>query len=226
MGVFKLGPIITDITGSIGGTTFVRGKQSMYMQNKSRGASNSRLFQNKRLSEIGSIFRKWNTLTSLHRADWNLIALNYTFPDKFGVMRNLTGRQLFTKLNVQLLPVKSFILAADQVSSVVQTVTIDNFLITTSLGSAEIQYSTGANENFIICQLEVTRQNLHSPIFTRRKVSAFSLVSTAGGFDVLAALLEQFPYVDSSYNVRAFLTVINESGFKGVTVYQDAVWVE
>lgn len=30
-----------------------------------------------------------------------MLPLTYTFPDKFGVLRNLTGRQLFIKLNSQ-----------------------------------------------------------------------------------------------------------------------------
>jgi hypothetical protein len=48
--------------------------------------------------------------------------------------------------------------------------------------------------------------------------------SGAIGFDITAQILEQFPYIDSTYNVRAFVTLMNESGFRNVPQFFDGVW--
>lgn len=225
MAIFKLGAIVTEIAGSIGGTTFKRGAGNRIIMNKTSGTSSSRLLLNNQLNPIRVIFQKWKMFDDTHRADWNLIALDYQFPDKFGVLRNLTGRQLFTKLNIQLLPVGSSILEADQVGNIIYDVTIDNFTIATDLSSAELQYVVDTDSSWVLVQLEVSLKTLMAPIFTRRKVTAFAFLDGAGGFDILAALLEQFPFINSSYNVRAFVTSMNESGFKNVSIYKDAVWV-
>jgi len=105
MAKFVLGGIITNIAGSVGGTTLRRVPNGFSMYNKSKGTSIARLLNNTRVPQIARIFQKWSGLTDVERAGWNATALTVTFPDKFGVAKNLTGRQLFSKANIQLLPI-------------------------------------------------------------------------------------------------------------------------
>jgi hypothetical protein len=225
MAVFKLGAIVTAIAGSVGGTNFRRGISFNVISNKSFGGSKSNLLNNVWLNAISNIFKQWAKLTQLQRDDWNLIALNYTFPDKFGVLRNLTGRQLFTKLSIQLMPVGVTTLEPDQINNTISTVTLQNFDLTETPFHAELQLETVGADNWILVQIEVTKRTLLSPQFTRRKISAFMYGAGAIGFDITNEILAQFPYIDSSYNVRAFVTLMNESGFKNVTQFYDGVWV-
>ena len=59
MATFKLGAIITDIAGSIGGTTLKRNGSYKVIMNKSSGSAYSPLLQNRALSYLGSIFKAW-----------------------------------------------------------------------------------------------------------------------------------------------------------------------
>lgn len=224
MAVFKLGAIVTAIAGSIGGTNFRRGITYNVISNKSFGASKSTLRNNIWLNQISNIFKQWAQLSTLLRADWNLVTLDYTFPDKFGDMRNLTGRQLFTKLSIQLLPVGATVPDADQIDNIIPAVSLQNFDLTESPFLAELQLETDGADSWILVQIEITKRTLLSPAYTRRKISAFMFGSGAIGFDITAQILEQFPYIDSTYNVRAFVTLMNESGFRNVPQFFDGVW--
>ena len=101
MATFKLGGIITDIAGSIGGTTLKRNGSYKVIMNKSSGTPYSRSYNNPSLQYLPFIFKSWSRLDDAEKKAWKEQALLYTFPDKFGTLRNLSGRQLFVKLNAQ-----------------------------------------------------------------------------------------------------------------------------
>lgn len=101
MATFKLGALITEIKGSISGTTLktFRGSNVMYnkqkRQNLSKNNINSKSFKN------GYFFQLWNSLSSSEKNDWIIEASKYQFPDKFGDLKYLTGRQFFIKMCCQ-----------------------------------------------------------------------------------------------------------------------------
>jgi hypothetical protein len=224
MAIFKLGAFATAIVGSIGGTNFRRGGNNAIVTNKSFGASKTKLYQNPWLNQISEIFKAWALLPLGKRNQYSDEALLYTFPDKFGVLRNLTGRQFYTKLAIQLLPVGASIPEPHLLNDNIVIATIDNFDIAEDLSIAELQISSPIEYTWFLVQLEVKQKNLLAPIFSRRKISYFVYSEGAAGFDVMPELLKQFPYINSNYRVRAFLTTMNESGFRSVATYKDASW--
>lgn len=225
MAIFKLGAFVTVIVGSIGGTNFKRGASNVIVSNKSFGGSRTTLRQNDKLNFIAGIFKQWSQLTQSLRDDWNQVTLSYFFPDKFGVMKNLTGRQLFSKLSIQLLPVGATVPEPDQINNTLSELTIDNFDLTIVPFKAELQMTVTGLENYVLVQIEVSKKLLLAPIFSRRKVTAFVLAEGAIGFDFTSEILEQFPYINDTYRVRAFVTLMNPSGFKNVAVYVDGDWI-
>lgn len=106
MAVIKLGSIVTDIAGSIGGTTFRRTSTGHAVYNKQGRQVKSAFAKSSRKNELGNIFSSWYNLTESEREQWALNASTYPLKDKFGNTKFLTGRQLYTKLNAQLLPAK------------------------------------------------------------------------------------------------------------------------
>ena len=104
MAVIKLGSIVTDIAGSIGGTTFRRTSTGHAAYNKQGRQVKSAFAKASRKNQLGNIFSNWYNLTESEKEQWALNASNYPLKDKFGNTKYLTGRQLYTKLNAQLLP--------------------------------------------------------------------------------------------------------------------------
>jgi len=224
MAIFKLGAFVTEIVGSVGGTNFKRGKNNFIVTNKSMGYSKSKLYQNPWLNQIGNIFKAWALLPQGKRNHYSDEALLYLFPDKFGVMRNLTGRQFYSKLAIQLLPVGATIPEPHQINNTLGTVSIDNFDLTISPFLAELQLQYEGDGDWILVQIEVAQKNLLAPIFSKRKITAFMFADGPVGFDITAQILEQFPFINPNYRVRAFVTCMNTSGFKGTSIYRDGSW--
>ena len=104
MAVIKLGSIVTDIAGSIGGTTFRRTSTGHAAYNKQGRQVKSAFAKASRKNELGNIFSNWYNLSEREREQWAINASTYPLKDKFGNTKYLTGRQLYTKLNAQLLP--------------------------------------------------------------------------------------------------------------------------
>ena len=224
MAILKMGAIVTNIVGSIGGTTFKRNGNSNVIMNKPIGTSYSKLLLNKQLNGIRAIFQQWASITSVVRTAWNAAALLYTFPDKFGVMRNISGRQFFNKLNIQLLPVGSLILSPDGISNHIGSTTVSNFILSSAPFAAALDFTIVDDDCWVLVQIEVSQKKLFSPIFSRRKITAFVHTLGTETIDLTTGILEQFPFINSTYNVRAYVTLMNDWGFKNVPVHIDGVW--
>lgn len=222
MATFKLGAIITDIAGSIGGTTLKRNGSYKVIMNKPSGSAYSRLLQNKAISYLGSIFKAWAFLDTTVKDAWNTAALSFTFPDKFGTLRNLTGRQLFIKLNSQRYAYNTAIIDPTTLNS-----TLPPFLFT------DAQKVPGTNQIFleIFCEdtstiaysvmAEVSIQPLHAPTFVSRKVFTHVVFQGNGTTDIFTPFIQNFPYYTEEYNARLYVFQLNESGFKSVIQYKD-----
>ena len=102
MATFKIGAIITQISGSIGGTTFRKSANSNIIYNKQKRQNLSRNNNNSKSFINGFYFKAWGNLQEDERQGWNDIAPLYQFEDKFGDPKTLTGRQFFTKMQCQL----------------------------------------------------------------------------------------------------------------------------
>lgn len=104
MANIKLGAIITDIAGSVGGSTFRRTPAGVILYNKQGTQIKSAFAQKGVKNKLGAIISGWTTLDPADKTTWENYATMYPFPDKFGNLKYLTGRQLYIKLNGQLIP--------------------------------------------------------------------------------------------------------------------------
>lgn len=110
MASIKLGAFITNIAGSISGTTFRRSSRGLVAYNKQNRQLKS-AFANKTVkNKIGVIFSAWLALDIETKQAWHDKAVLYPQKNKFNETVILSGRQFFTKLNCQLIP---FGVAAD-----------------------------------------------------------------------------------------------------------------
>ena len=91
MANIKLGAIISDIQGSIGGTSFRRTPHGHSAYNKQKKQLLSARALSSRRIELAKVFQGWSQLTENERLQINEKALLFQFPDKFGNMKNLTG---------------------------------------------------------------------------------------------------------------------------------------
>ena len=222
MATFKLGAIITDIAGSIGGTTLKRNGAYKVIMNKSSGTPYSRSYDNPSLQYLPFIFKSWSRLSDEEKQAWKEQALLFTFPDKFGTLRNLTGRQLFVKLNAQRwLDTPSFV-DVSTISSFTEVFTLRNVVFEHRAPffnlSVEGTYS-GYQKYYV--SLEISLQPLRAPTFISRKVIGVYEFTAGGGTDILPDVLRAYPFFYENYNARLYICAVNNSGFKSVYQYKE-----
>ena len=217
MATFKLGAIITDIAGSIGGTTIKRNGSYKVIMNKSSGTPYSRSYNNPSLQYLPYIFKSWARLSEPEKAAWKEQALLYTFPDKFGTLRTLSARQLFVKLNAQRwLDIPSFV-NVSTLSSFTENFTIDHVVY----NPTEPRFNFAVNGNYkgyqkYYVSLEISLQPLRAPSFISRKVIAIYKLSANSGVNIIDDVMLAYPFFNENYNARLYICAVNNSGFKSV----------
>tara|TARA_R110000868_G_scaffold8547_2_gene44155 strand:+ start:1871 stop:2575 length:705 start_codon:yes stop_codon:yes gene_type:complete len=217
MAIFKMGAIVTEIVGSIGGTNFRRGVNNGIISNKSYGGTKNKLLQNPQLGAIASIFKQWRALDPELQGYWNAEALNFLFPDKFGVQKNLTGRQLFSKMNVQLLVVNESIADPTGMSSDVATFDPGPGLVVPQYNGASFRVDDISIPSRFLISCEIAHGPLNAPTFTRR--ATIKEVYVGGTYweeEFGNEFFATFPYYTYGYEARFYIEAINEWGFKSV----------
>ena len=222
MATFKLGAIITDIAGSIGGTTLKRNGAYKVIMNKSSGTPYSRSYNNPSLQYLPFIFKSWSRLSDEEKAAWKEQALLFTFPDKFGTLRTLSGRQLFVKLNAQRwLGTPSFV-DVSAISSFTENFTLNYAIYEPFVPFFDIavigDYS-GFQKYYV--SLEISLQPLRAPSFISRKIIGVYELSAGAEVNILPDILKAYPFFNKNYNARIYICAVNDSGFKSVWQYKE-----
>lgn len=101
MALIKMGGGITDIRGSIGGTTFARSAAGNYMRARTKPVNPRSALQNSRRAEVAYLTTRWSkSLTQQQRTDWRAYAAGTTWTNKLGEVITINGLAAYLRLNV------------------------------------------------------------------------------------------------------------------------------
>lgn len=211
MATFKLGAIITDIRGSIAGTTIRRTPNGHIMYNKQGTQIKSAFAPASKKNELSNIFKAWGELDKAKQTAWSENALLYPIKNKFGDSKFLTGRQLFTKLNGQLLPT----------GATSNPLTFDTFV--ESKTATLVNFSLGAEECAISFPSSATVQKIMVSVYrVRRKGgvkphahfrrTAVLTTKNINGIDIGNEFSAQFPLAVAGQEYGFNIQFINSSG--------------
>lgn len=97
------GALVGEIRNALGGMVFSRNTYGAYIRNNVVPVNPATLAQTGVRNAFANIAQEWRALTDSQRADWNMTA-EQSFPqtDVFGSSFQLTGFNLFMKLNLSL----------------------------------------------------------------------------------------------------------------------------
>ena len=99
-----LGGGVTDIRGSIGGTTFARGAGGNIARARVKPVNPRSALQVERRAQVAFLTKEWSsTLTDQQRADWRAYAAGTTWTNKLGQTIEINGLAAFLRLNTLLL---------------------------------------------------------------------------------------------------------------------------
>ena len=102
MAKLKLGPLATQISGSIGSTTFSHNRGGAYMRNRAIADTHISIPAMQAKDRLGRISGKWSDLTDPVRSAWTEWARQHPVTDRLGEVRPLDGHQAFVKCMTRL----------------------------------------------------------------------------------------------------------------------------
>lgn len=102
MAKIKLGAIVTQISGKLGGHVFARNRGGAYMRTNATPNNPQTPFQTNVRTILAAISSAWSALTDSERNTWNDSTDDFSRTDQFGDIRNLSGKALFQGLNQNL----------------------------------------------------------------------------------------------------------------------------
>jgi hypothetical protein len=96
---------IAEIRGSIAGNTYSRGSYGAYIRNRVTPANPNTIAQQSVRANLAQVAQGWSGLTEAQRSQWNTQAPNFSQTNIFGQGQNLTGFNLYGKINKNILEI-------------------------------------------------------------------------------------------------------------------------
>lgn len=99
MALLKMGSLVTQISGKIGGQTFGTGQGGQYVKNTGsyvNKLTTSRTVVNSRLSYLAN---SWRALTTAQKNSWSAAATNFPYVNRLGESKVYSGYNLYMKFN-------------------------------------------------------------------------------------------------------------------------------
>lgn len=213
MASFKLGAIITEIQGSIGGTTIRRTPRNPIMYNKQGRQFRSANSVNSQASALGNIFRSWGGLEQGVRDFWNGIAPLYPQKDKFGNDVLLSGRQFYTKLNAQLLPTQTSV-DISTFSDVLSAPLINGWLLSKSDDSYFITFEDVILNSYILLQIYRLRNGSNASLVNSSKFLNMGLRNEITLLDITDLFNIYMPFAKVGDRIGVNVVFMNAWGFR------------
>ena len=102
MAKIKFGMFMTDARGKVGGQVFSKNRGGAYVRTKVTPANGQTARQSYVRQLLGAISQSWSGLTQSARDSFDEAVAQWSKTDIFGDIRNPTGKNLFTRLNINL----------------------------------------------------------------------------------------------------------------------------
>jgi len=102
MAKIKMGAIVVDARGKIGGHSFQASPNGLRLISNKSGTKKSSVAQQKNRAKFSKNVKDWSLLTAGQRDTFNVQTANYKQSDVFGDLQTPSGKTLFSKLNQNL----------------------------------------------------------------------------------------------------------------------------
>lgn len=102
MAKVKLGAIVVDMRGKLGGHVFAQNKGGNYVRTKTTPSNPQTVAQSSVRNMFANISQGWSQLTQAGRDSFDNQIANYAKTNVFGDLKNPTGKALYQRLNQNL----------------------------------------------------------------------------------------------------------------------------
>jgi hypothetical protein len=103
MAKIKYSALVSDMRNKLNGSVASKNRAGSYLRNKVTPVNPQTPFQQANRQRLGSMSSEWRGLTEQQRQSWLNATGAFPYTDIFGDRRELDGKSLFVKLNLNLL---------------------------------------------------------------------------------------------------------------------------
>ena len=147
------------------------------------------------------------------RDSWELVAGDFRFPGKFGSDKVLTARQLFTKLNGQLLPTDTINLNATGISDTVTIPLIDNVYSDIESSVIELNFVSAINDAYTYFKFTRLSNLAQQYIPPSRRYDYVTSMSGANTLNLFYAMNEKYQSITAGEIFTIQVYNLNNFGF-------------
>lgn len=212
MANIKLGLIITDIQGSVGGSTFRRTPRGVILYNKQGTQIKSAFAPASRKNQLGNVFSAWQNLSPSEQTYWNNQATLYPQKNKFGSDVYLTGRQFFTKLSAQMLPTQEPV-QTSPLDDRLSTSILQNIACIPASNELTIAFDTTIDNFFLFVSVYPLRKGARVKPHAHFKRTYAKFVNGSAEINIWSAFHAQYPLAVGGDKFGANIQMCSYSGF-------------
>lgn len=221
LALIKMAHIVAEARGSIAGTVFSRNSYGAYLRAKVTPTNKRSVAQQVVRQYLAQLAQGWRGLTAAQRAGWNQSAVNFSRTNIFGDSVQLTGFNLYMRLNKNLLDIGQSVIAAAPVPSSVAGFTSFSITPDESTGDFEITFAPAISAGqsvlvFATAPLSAGKDFVKSEL---RQIDVLTSTDTSP-VDITTAYNAKFGALPPA-GTKAFVqivTVNDTTGQKGVPI--------
>lgn len=215
MAQIQFGAIVVDARGKIGGQVFRKTATGHSLQRKANQSKNARVGRTQQFQKLVGSLRQYSALSAVERQDLTNFAKLHPLPNKFGVLRPLTARAMFQKLNANLLTANQGQLDVEFLSSVIPSVTFSDVSYNPAKGELEFLPTADGFPFYVRIYYSLTQGKANSVDVSKKRLASVKNV-TASGLAVIN-LSEEVLNNIGTFKGSVFwgLQVMNSSGWTG-----------
>lgn len=216
MAKIKFGMMMTDARGKLGGQVFSKNRSGAYIRTKVTPSNPQTQAQAQVRSNLATLSTGWNSLTASQIAQWNGSVDDWASTDVFGDIKKPTGKNLYVKLNVNLLNSEQPTVANPPAKLELPALVGVDVDVTKATNKLEIDGLPAFADG--VYQVEACAPVSIGVNFVKNKfrVISYETQATAGVVDVSTAYNAKFGSVAAAENIFFRIRAIGENGQAGV----------
>lgn len=229
MAQIVLGPLVANIAGSIGGSTFQRGPGIHTVRRKPNPITRRTSFTNSERSVFAFLNMNWRTLSDPDRAAWQAEADLLTWTDRFGNVIPGKGYWLYKRCNLNFHLIAEPLITAP-VSPIVLDPVVNLFLELDTPAKFVMKWDaplpTQTDTVWAIFATPPTSAGRSAAFGTYRFIEKFA-PGTGSGVDIGSQYITRMGVLPQP-GQRSFARIVvidQKSGNASAPIFQSAIWV-
>lgn len=212
MAILRLGAIITQISGKVGGQSIVNGAQGTYLKNIGNQTKSPSPAQSIQRSLTGVLMQTWRTLTEAQVKTYEARVGEWTFKNRVGQIHVYTAFQIFMLLNQgRLLINRDINLQGSSPETIIPATTV--FSHTTNSQLIINIFDKTAGQSYVVWMSPPVSQGVQNVHNLLRKIAVIEYDEGQVEYDITKDYLDVYGSLASGQRIGySIQTVITDSG--------------